>query len=230
MNQLQMFKAGVLLAVSIVLTGCATSRSEIKLSEPSSAAATKAAVASKNKTVLLREVFDERVFEDAPSSPSTPSPGFEGSAKSTAEIKARAIGRKRNGFGKALGDVLLENGMTVSQVMRKNITTSLQEDGFKVANRAAAAGEAHIVIDAHVSVHAADHEPSCRGLHFLRHGGVVIPVRLLLSGGPREGMGRGGDGGEPIASGHFDNDGPQAGEIGTYLAHRTADARGHLDL
>ena len=34
MNQLQMFKAGILLAVSIVLTGCATSRSEIKLSEP----------------------------------------------------------------------------------------------------------------------------------------------------------------------------------------------------
>ena len=33
--------------------------------------------------------------------------GFEGSAKSTAEIKARAIGRKRNGFGKALGDVLI---------------------------------------------------------------------------------------------------------------------------
>ena len=150
MNQLQMFKAGVLLAVSIVLTGCATSRSEIKLSEPSSDAATKAAVASKNKTVLLREVLDERVFEDAPASPSTPSLGFEGSAKSTAEVKARAIGRKRNGFGKALGDVLLENGMTVSQVMRKNITTSLQQAGFKVAANAADAGEAPIVIDAHV--------------------------------------------------------------------------------
>ncbi|WP_112068624.1 hypothetical protein [Herbaspirillum rubrisubalbicans] len=150
MNQIQMLKAGVLLAVSIVLTGCATSRSEIKLSEPAAAPAATATVATKNKTVLLRDVLDERIFEEAPSSPSTPSLGFEGSAKSAAEIKARAIGRKRNGFGKALGDVLLENGLTVSDVMRKNIKSSLQQAGFKVADTAADAGNAPIVIDAHV--------------------------------------------------------------------------------
>jgi len=152
MNTAHMLRAGLLLAISIVVTGCATSRSEIKLSEPSAntATATAAAVPAKNKTVLLRDVLDERVFEEAPSSPSTPSLGFEGSAKSTAEIKARAIGRKRNGFGKALGDVLLENGMTVSQVMRKNIKTSLQQAGYKVADSAADAGNAPIIIDAHV--------------------------------------------------------------------------------
>lgn len=148
MSHFQTLKSGVLIAVCVALAGCATSRSEIKLSEPAVPAITSAP--AKNKTVLLRNVTDERVFEEAPSSPSTPSLGFEGSAKSTDEIKARAIGRKRNGFGKALGDVLLENGMTVTQVMRKNLKTSLQQAGFKVADTAADAGSAPIIMDAHV--------------------------------------------------------------------------------
>lgn len=148
MNSFQALKSGVLTALCIALVGCATSRSEIKLSEPAVPATS--ASPAKNKTVLLRNVTDERVFEEAPSSPSTPSLGFEGSAKSAAEIKARAIGRKRNGFGKALGDVLLENGMTVSQVMRKNLKSSLQQAGFKVAENAADAGSSPIVMDAHV--------------------------------------------------------------------------------
>lgn len=149
MSNLQALKSGILAAICVALVGCATSRSEVKLSEPA-VPATAAATASKNKTVLLRSVTDERVFEEAPSSPSTPSLGFEGSAKSADDIKARAIGRKRNGFGKALGDVLLENGMTVRQVMRKNLTASLQQAGFKVTENAADAGSSPIVMDAHV--------------------------------------------------------------------------------
>ncbi|WP_343587344.1 hypothetical protein [Herbaspirillum sp.] len=148
MSHFHTLKSAVLISACVALAGCATSRSEIKLSEPIVPTATPAP--SKNKTVLLRNVTDERVFEEAPSSPSTPSLGFEGSVKSADEIKARAIARKRNGFGKALGDVLLENGQTVSQVMRKNLKTSLQQAGFKVADTAADAGNAPIIMDAHV--------------------------------------------------------------------------------
>lgn len=120
-----MFKVGVLFVVFIVLIGCVISCSEIKLSELLSVVVIKVVVVFKNKMVLLWEVFDECVFEDVFLLLSIFLLGFEGFVKSIVEIKVWVIGCKCNGFGKVLGDVLLENGMMVSQVMCKNIIISL---------------------------------------------------------------------------------------------------------
>ena len=141
--------AAALVAVSL-LSGCATSRSEIKLSAPATAVAPVAAAASKG-VIYLRTVTDARVFEEKPSDPSHPSLGFGGAATATDEVKARAIGRKRNTFGQALGDVLLENGQTVVGVVRDNLTTAFGAAGYQVATGEPPAGAQALVADVRVT-------------------------------------------------------------------------------
>jgi hypothetical protein len=136
-----------LLATALLLGGCATSRSELRLASPSQLA-TQPLNASA-PTVVIRTVKDERTFEQAPDEPSTPSLGFEGVLQATAEAKARAIGRKRNTFGKALGDVFLQDGQTVVGVVRENLTTALREAGFNVREEKAAE-PGSLLVDVHI--------------------------------------------------------------------------------
>lgn len=139
-----------LLAVclSVSLAGCATSRSEIKLQAPT-VAPSSATVAKTGRVVVIKSVEDERVFVQAPPDPSTPSLGFGGSDQATAQVKSQAIGRKRNGFGKALGDVLLEQGQTVQGVVRKNLEAALEQGGYQVKSLADA-GTNPVVLDVHI--------------------------------------------------------------------------------
>ena len=121
------------LVLAVALGGCATSRSELRLSTPGASPATISATKSgKALPAYIRSVKDERSFEQAPREASTPSLGFEGAAQATAAAKARAIGRKRNGFGKALGDVFLQDGQTVDSVVRDNLAVALTESGYEV--------------------------------------------------------------------------------------------------
>jgi hypothetical protein len=129
------------------LIGCATSRSEIKLS--STAAAEAPPAQATGKIAAIRIVKDERIFEQAPEEPSTPSLGFEGAAKATAETKLRAIGRKRNTFGQAIGDVLLQDGQTVEGVVRESLAAALRESGYQLAEPTNPPPAA-MVIDVHI--------------------------------------------------------------------------------
>lgn len=142
-------RLSVLLAVAggALLSGCATTRSEVKLTAP--AASTSQAPAN-GRVAVIRAVKDVRVFEQAPATASIPSLGFEGASQATLELKARAIGRKRNGFGKALGDVVLENGQTVEGVVRANLTAALQQAGFQVRDMANA-GPSPLIIDVRIT-------------------------------------------------------------------------------
>jgi len=144
--QSKLFTFPLLLVVGFILQGCATSRSEIKLESTPTAQATVPAP-TKGK-VVIRNIKDSRIFEQAPGDPSIPSLGFEGAAQATADIKARAIGRKRNTFGKALGDILLENGQTVENVIRENLATALRESGYQVVTNGAEANA--LVLDADI--------------------------------------------------------------------------------
>jgi len=99
--------------------------------------------------VVIKSVTDERVFEQAPSDPSTPSLGFGGSDSATAQVKSQAIGRKRNGFGKAMGDVLLQQGQTVTGVVRDNLAAALLQSGYRVVPQADAGADA-VVLDVHI--------------------------------------------------------------------------------
>lgn len=136
-----------LLFACAVLAGCATNRSEVKLGSPVAVVSSGSVVTG--KTAVIRLVRDERVFEQAPSDPSIPSLGFEGADRATAEVKARAIGRKRNGFGQAMGDVLLQNGQTVEGVVREHLAAALSQAGYRVVD-AAAAEPSTMIVEVHV--------------------------------------------------------------------------------
>lgn len=145
-----LIRNGVKVAVLFVcaaIAGCATSRSEIRLSSP--VAMPTSAAAPSGRTAVIRSVKDERVFEQAPRDPSTPSLGFGGADQATAELKARAIGRKRNAYGKALGDVLLQSGQTVEGVVRENLAAALVQAGYQVKGEDDS-GPSPLVIDVHV--------------------------------------------------------------------------------
>lgn len=132
-------------ALLTVLGGCATSRSEIALVSP----AATPPVPALGKPAVIRSIRDERVFEQAPREPSTPSLGFEGSAQASAETKARAIGRKRNTYGQALGDVLLQPGQTIERVVRENLTAALHQSGYRVVPQNEA-GSSALILDVRI--------------------------------------------------------------------------------
>lgn len=133
---------------ALMLTACATSRSEIAPSTPGATASTMSAApaVATGRLVVIRTVTDERTFEAAPRNPSTPSIGTAGGGP---DVVARAIGRKRNSYGKALGDILLPENETVESVVRLNLTTAFQQAGFQVVEASAARPDTPVV-DVHI--------------------------------------------------------------------------------
>jgi hypothetical protein len=71
-----------------------------------------------------------RRFEIRPQQPSTPS--LMDDAISNDALRVRAIARKRNGYGQALGDVLLPEGQSVSSLTASALTRSFREAGYRV--------------------------------------------------------------------------------------------------
>ena len=112
----------------IVLCGCAASRSVVKLDQVDTSGTSVGGPA-----VLIDKIDDNRRFEASPSDPDTPSLHAEDIGN--AGIKARAIGRKRGGFGAALGDVLLPENQTVSQVITEAVENGFRLGGYRVVHR-----------------------------------------------------------------------------------------------
>lgn len=135
------------LLFSLIFSGCAYNRSEIKLGAP--IATSTAPSATKKGVVVIRSVKDERIFEQSPSEPNIPSIGFAEVSKATPDELARTVGRKRNGFGRALADIQLQGGQTAASVVRENLTVALQQAGYQVKDEKGA-GVSPIIIDVHV--------------------------------------------------------------------------------
>ncbi len=126
----------------LTITGCATSRSVVPIDVP---VARDGGV--QTESIFIESVVDNRTFEEAPRIPSTPSLGFDGANAASDEMKARAIGRKRNGYGKALGDVFLPENQTVEELIRKYATAAFNDAGWRVVDNAGADQTVAIQID-----------------------------------------------------------------------------------
>lgn len=114
----------VTVLLGLLGSGCATNRGVLdvrinKLQNPAS-----------GRTVTILRVTDNRVFEESPSIPSIPS--LKGGEIGNKAITSRAIARKRNGYGKALGDILLPEGRTVENVVQEALVKSFREAGYRV--------------------------------------------------------------------------------------------------
>jgi len=120
-SEAKVISCGLLL---VLASGCATNRGvldveELESSNPASGDA-----------VSFVRIVDVRDFQIDPSQPSTPS--LKNDEIDDDAITLRAIARKRNGYGKALGDILLPEGKTVIDVVENRLALAFRNSGYRV--------------------------------------------------------------------------------------------------
>ena len=132
MRQTYFIRVALLIGAITIANGCATNRGVIDLAPTQDASTTISSnnVAATAPAVYIASIRDARIFALKPSEPSTPS--LKDGQIDNPEITLRAIARKRNGYGKALGDILLPEGETVPEVIRDNLVMVLTEKGYRV--------------------------------------------------------------------------------------------------
>ncbi|MCK4840164.1 MAG: hypothetical protein KAS94_15265 [Desulfobulbaceae bacterium] len=136
-----LFFVGLFL-ITALMSGCATNRGIIDLQ------VTAPANPQGGTLVKISRVTDSRVFELKPTSASIPS--LKNGEIGNKAITARAIARKRNGFGKAMGDILLPEGKTVEILTREALVRSLREKGFQVLEPSDPGYENAIAVEADI--------------------------------------------------------------------------------
>ena len=122
------------LALLLLTAGCATTRGVVNLEMGDEETQPQTSIAADATPVYLRDVVDARRFELKPAQPSTPS--LKDGAIDDKAITERAIARKRNTFGQAMGDILLPEDQTVMNVVRSNVQRVLEESGYRVVDAA----------------------------------------------------------------------------------------------
>lgn len=131
-------------AVLLLMSGCATTRSEMRLAVPASGSA----VVSGGRPLVIDSVRDVRTFEADPRDPSTPSLKKGAKYALTAVGRKQAIARKRGGFGHAFGDILLPPDQSVESLTRQLLTNAFAAHGYSVVDAAEAPANAtHVSAD-----------------------------------------------------------------------------------
>ena len=115
-------------AALVLLAGCATNRAEVDVLPPGD---TQPPAPSNGKKVYISAV-DDRVFQIKPSSSDIPSLKYD--EIDDKSITERAIARKRNNFNMAIGDVLLPEGRTVSELVGNAVATAYRQAGYEVVS------------------------------------------------------------------------------------------------
>ena len=129
-------------ALALLMAGCATNRGYMTLRTPEAAAGEQIA----GKVAVIETVRDNRVFVVDPPEPSTPSIKEGKKYELDAEQRKKVIARKRNGYGMAIGDILLEDGSTVETLTRDLVEKGLRKRGYAIGN-GDAAGAIRVKVD-----------------------------------------------------------------------------------
>lgn len=133
-----LFRIALLVPALSVLAACATNRSQISLTVPAPADM----VVSADKTAVIETVSDQRRFEADPADPSTPSLKKGHDFALDAEGRKAAVGRKRNSYGRAIGDIVLQPPQTIETITRDLVASGLQQRGYRVVDATAAPADA----------------------------------------------------------------------------------------
>ena len=132
----------VLAGVLVLETGCVVGRRTVDLP----VAAPGAAPAQARGHIYIAAVTDDRVFQNKPDDPSTPSIDGDVNTLSAAD-KDKMIGRQRNGFGHAMGDIALPAGDSVTQRVRALVAQGLARAGYVVTSAPGAPNTATVSIN-----------------------------------------------------------------------------------
>jgi len=123
------FSGLIIIGAAIVLqTGCVTGHRTLDLPATSATAVP----AATHGRVYIASVTDDRKFENKPSDPSVPSIAGDVTKISAVE-KDQMIGRQRNTFGHAMGDMSLPIGDSVTKRVRLLVEQGLMRDGYRVS-------------------------------------------------------------------------------------------------
>ena len=132
---------GLALVGTLLNTGCVVGRRTVALPIPSLSGS----VPDKGE-VGIGSVVDNRHFENKPVSPSTPS--IDGDVNTlTPDQKSTFIGRQRNGYGHAMGDIALPANDSVTLRARLLFEEGLKRRGYKVAKADGAANLIDVSVD-----------------------------------------------------------------------------------
>jgi len=118
----------MVLCLGLLASGCAVSRSVIDVAAP------EIANPAAGVAVKVTEVRDRRAFQIDPPQPSIPSLKNEEQTGDPA-ITSRAIARKRNTYGMALGDILLPPEKSVAGLTRSALENALRNAGYTVLSQ-----------------------------------------------------------------------------------------------
>jgi len=138
---IKIIKGSLLIIIMFILTGCATNRGYLNITVPQET------ISQQNgMQVYIRSIQDNREFQIKPSSPDIPS---YGSKKDQAEqtMKNRTIARKRNGYGKAMGNIFLDENQSVQTVVYEAVKNSLYGLGYEVTDSKDSAKKDAILMD-----------------------------------------------------------------------------------
>jgi len=154
--------------VAALLSGCATTRGilDVPLQEVANPAT--------GVAVKIGSVTDSRRFQVDPPQPSIPSLK-DGQIENQA-LTSRAIARKRNGYGKALGDILLPEGQTVAGLAAATVTRGLRAGGFRVLTEGQPGFEDALPIDVDIEQFWAWFTPGFFAAH------LEFEARITLTG------------------------------------------------
>jgi hypothetical protein len=141
-------RPAMLLPFLLLLGACATNRSYIALDVPAGAGASGMDPA---KVAVIGEIVDQREFQENPRDPSIPSLKKGEEYKLDAQGKLQAIARKRNGYGKAIGDIQLQPPQSVTSITRQLVVTGFQQRGFRVIGPGEAAPANAVRVDVDIT-------------------------------------------------------------------------------
>jgi len=121
-------------ALSIGLSsGCVTGRRSFDVAVPPAESYIKN---SAKGAIAIGAIADLRHFENKPGDPSTPS--INGDVNDlSAEARSRFIGRQRNTYGHAMGDITFPEGQTVQTKVADLLREGLRRRGYEIAGSAA---------------------------------------------------------------------------------------------
>jgi len=129
------------LAFSLFGSGCVVGRRTVDLPVP-----TATSLPTSKGTVAISSIVDARHFENEPSDPSTPS--IDGDVNSlSVEQRGAFIGRQRNGFGHAMGDIALPSGETVQTRVTELIKQGFSRRGYTITTGVSADNAVDVKID-----------------------------------------------------------------------------------
>ena len=115
-------------AVFVLVTGCATTRGVLEVTSAESVNP------DSGQAVKIVSVQDLREFQINPRQADIPS--LKNNEINDRSITSRAIARKRNSFGKAMGDILLPEDQTVMDLVASSLARGLRESGYRVLDEA----------------------------------------------------------------------------------------------